>query len=226
MTLEAKMDNDNFYIYGMQRSGTNYLEQLLKSNFPDCKMINPGKIVWKHAIDAPTQWNNNQYTFIIHKNPYTWVESMCFRNRMDWIETQKTYPADELHLVDMLNVEGANIINLAKTWKHFHNTWLFSEKTKGPKRLVIRYEDLLNDNSRSAILSTIAHMTEWSCTKPAGGDWHNIEAGKAPQSPDFDKKRLAYYQKQYPEKLNEFQINAITQEIEPHMIQQIGYEVL
>ena len=220
------MDSNSYYIYGIQRSGTNYLEQLIKSNFPSCRVMNSQQRAWKHSINMPIHWDNTQYTFIIHKNPYTWVESMCFRNRVDWIKTQKTYPANELHTADILNVEGANIVNLARTWKHFHNTWLFSEETKSPKRLVIRYEDLLNDNSRRVILSTIAQMTKWGHKKTSDNDWHNPKMGKVSQSPDFDEKRLAYYQKQYPEKLTKLQIGAITQEIKPQMIRQMGYKVL
>ena len=73
------------YIFGIHRSGTNYLMSLLNSNFGKIheKNINNNyQPLWKHSVVVDS--NIGDYpTFVIYKNPYTWVESIIKRKQDD-----------------------------------------------------------------------------------------------------------------------------------------------
>jgi hypothetical protein len=213
----------NYYIFGIQRSGTNYLQQLITANFKTPRMANRQGACWKHSIDVPAKWDRQMPTFLMYKNPYLWVESMCLRNRVDWLKTQKKYPADDLHHVDLLNINGMNIVNLAKTWAHFHKTWLDDSVLNSSDHLVIKYESLLQDDSRNKVLNTICNVTQW---KQSGPSWVNVADGKVSQSPKFDADSKEYYFNQKPKVLDKIQCGAITQTIGPHLIRSMGYKLL
>lgn len=77
----------DFYIFGLQRSGTTYVEKCLTTNF-DMQVVNgPGS--WKHRWPIPTEFPNHQESikFVVTKNPYTWVESIIYRGSADLLET-------------------------------------------------------------------------------------------------------------------------------------------
>jgi hypothetical protein len=143
------------------------------------------------------------------------------RNRVDWNNSQKEYPASSLHPNTEFNINSLNIINIAKTWKHFHKTWLMSNILKDTLHLVIPYEDLLYDKKREMILTKILDLTKWN-VKRLGG-WVNIPHGKVSQSPTFDENSRIYYMKQKPCILSKIQIEGITTEVGYDMISRMGY---
>lgn len=220
-----------YFIFGLQRSGTNYLRELISANFNQTKMIN--EIVypendhhkyWKHSLDIPAGWDSSKFTFIIHKNPYLWIESILIRRKVDFLKTQKRYPANDLHPIKHFNFNQINIINLAKTWKYFLTTWLNSDNLNPRIHMVIKYENLLDDQKRQEFLHTMHHLTKWDI-KPKD-KWVNIQNGKVLHSPSFNNDSKTYYQKQQPEKLNKMQTSAISQAIGEQLIRNIGYEIL
>lgn len=213
-----------YYMFGIQRSGTNYLQQLISANFNATKMMNNQRTCWKHSLDVPKGWDYGAFTFVIHKNPYLWVESMALRNTVDWLKTQKRYPADDLHHIKHLNLNEMNIINLAKTWRDFHTTWLKSDNLNPRVHIVIKYENLLDDEKRAMTLNTIRHLTKWDMKHK--GEWVNVKNGKVSQSPNFNDASKTYYQKQQPKELGKMQTGAITHAIGEQMIRDMGYEIL
>ena len=218
------MQHTQYFMFGIQRSGTNYLQQLLHENFQSVKLMNRQGTCWKHSLEVPKGWDYGRFTFVIYKNPYTWVESMTLRNRVDWLKTQNRYPADDLHKIDVLNVEGMNIVNLAYTWRDFHTTWLRSDVLNPRTHLVIQYENLLDDQKRAKTLNTIRHLTKWDMKHPNA--WVDVPIGKVSQSFNFNKKSKEYYQKQMPQTLTKIQTGAITHAIGPNLIREMGYEIL
>ena len=208
-----------YYVFGLQRSGTNFLEQLMKKNF-GAQRRNSAKDSWKHSIDIPTGYERGAPTLIIHKNPYTWVESIALRNTVDWLKTQNTYPAKEIE--DDRYVIGSsppmNIINLAKTYKHFHETWLKDEY------LVISYENLLIEEKRNEALRSIQERYDFS--RPKNKPWEIPQRGSVSQSRDYNTQREEYYIQGKPETLNHLQIAKINFILGKDLISSMGYEVL
>jgi hypothetical protein len=85
-------------VYGMMGSGTNYLDALLRKNFPELRLPDPEYSMtfgWKHGdigtgaytytgntpkkiqlttLDWPT--SHNTLLFVIYRNPFEWVQSL------------------------------------------------------------------------------------------------------------------------------------------------------
>lgn len=184
-------------MFGLQRSGTNYLEQLLKLNFGIQKANRN-----KHSVIVPNNYtDSNLPTFVIYKNIYTWLESICMRNRVDWLKIQLMYPADEPISSD-LKLGGLNIINIAKTYYTFLKNW-----EKEPVYF-IKYEDLLFKDSREKILNDIEKKFN---LRRKNNKWLNVDYGKVSQSPNYNSQIENYYKNMQPKYLNEFQINKIKQ---------------
>lgn len=118
------------FINGIQRSGTNFACKIHKNSsdysFP----------YWKHDPKLEGIDPDCTKVFCIIKNPYTWVESICFRNPVDIV---KWFPSQ--HLKDHKDHLGPHQINLKRlciTYKLFYASWLNYNKTK-----LIHYEQLL-----------------------------------------------------------------------------------
>jgi len=209
----------DYFIFGLQRSGTNYLEQLVNQNFKG-RRANRANKCWKHSIDIPKGYNNQHPTLIIYKNPYTWVESICLRNTVDWLKTQKEYPAQEGPDELRLGPNKINVENLAKTYDHFHNTWLWS-RSLSENTYVMKYEDLLITNSRERILNNISHILPVRKTD----QWVNPQRGKISQSRDYNEDREHYYLSMKPKELTPIQIEAINNVLGDRIIE-LGYDKL
>lgn len=215
----------NYFDFGLQRSGTNYLEQLIQQNFKGQRQ-NRNNASWKHFIDPPDLWNGQNPTFLIYKNPYTWVESICFRNAVDWIKTQRVYPALEGEAIYKLGPKSISVKQLAKTYRHWHDKWIENPKPSANYEnvVIIRYEDLLRDGRRNDILTNI--QTKFNVNRKNPNNWIVPQRGKVSQSRDYDKEREAYYLNMKPTKLEQKHINIINEIVGKDLIAKLEYEVL
>lgn len=213
-----------YFIFGLQRSGTNFIEQSLTQNFGAQKQ-NRTNACWKHFIDPPQGWNPEIPTILIHKNPYTWVESICFRNTVDWIKTQRKYPAQEAIQPELqLGPQKINLANLAKTYHHFHNEWLWKmPPEKKRNMLVIKYEDLLIEEKKIEIFESMKTRFGAKQTKPT---WTFPARGRVSQSSTYSAQIENYYINMQPQQLNDNHIRVITNQIGPVNIRKLGYNIL
>jgi hypothetical protein len=182
----------HYYIFGLQRSGTNYIEQLIKENFIGLDMANVRGHAWKHSIDVPDDMTKNIVPIIVYKNKYTWIESIVFRTPIDFFKKQTMYlPSSD------------NIEAIAKTYKHWCQTWLneYSDEC-----IIIKYEDLLNDTKRECFLETIRTIYQ---VERKHAHWVNIEPGKVSISRKYTKDMQEYYLKEKPALLTQEQIDTI-----------------
>ena len=145
-----------YRIYGLQRSGTYYLEFLIKANL-DIKCGNKGKgQYWKHNLSIPKDVDLDKETFFpIYKNPYTWAESIITKN-VDFVRRQTTFPIMQNGPdADMCN--GFNVRNMAKTYKLWCDNWIYQLPDEYQSRCFhIQYEDLLETYNRELKLEEIA----------------------------------------------------------------------
>lgn len=215
-----------YFDFGLQRSGTNFLEQILNQNFSGRRQ-NRNNASWKHFIDPPAGWSAQFPTFLIYKNPYTWVESICFRNTVDWIKTQRKYPAQQGPDELKLGPKSINVDALARTYRHWHDKWL-NDPDK-PELLnqnvfVIKYEDLLNESKRNDILNRI--QAKFNPHRNNPNAWNIPTYGKVSQSSDYSRERENYYKEAKPEKLEQKHIDCINELVGVDLIQKLGYEIL
>ena len=216
-----------FYISGLQRSGTNYLSSLLTENFFELSHCNAGRTsaVWKHHVEPanglqkeveerkPTAW------FMIYKNPYTWVESICERNRVDYTNTQDKFGKSDqggfLYGKNNINVE-----HLAKTWNHWVKMWLLETPPYVQNMHAVKYESLLDESYRNQFLDNVCSGHQWK--RKHNNYWQNIGYGKVTQSPRFDQDKIQYY-KNVEHNLPQKVVNIINQHIEQKCFEVTGY---
>jgi hypothetical protein len=213
----------NNYIFGLQRTGTNYLSELLWRNF-NSRNLNRQSEAWKHSIEPYEPEIINPYCliFCIRKNPYLWVESLCIRNHVDWLYRQTDYPADERDVSEdyLLGEERLNIINLAKTYRDWACNWCVNG-CDYPVRY-IRYEDLLDDLELDYFLNSLAKPMGFK--RPVDG-WRLVMPGEVSQSRNFTERMKEAYELQKPQYLTRKQIDAINDTIGKDLIKSLGYRV-
>jgi hypothetical protein len=203
-----------YYIWGLQRSGTNYLNTLVKQNF-SIKGFEQRDHCWKHSINIPEGFDPKNISLVIHKNPYTWVESLLYRRLVDFPRSQRTYP---IYNGPGLRIEGYNITNMAKTYLHFYNTWAFNPIQN---KYVVRYEDLLEQEKREQILEDIGNRFN---LKRSRSEWFNPAPGRVILSSDYTSDRNKYYVSGQPEKLSNRAISEINHVLGEDIFKKFRYD--
>lgn len=207
----------NYYIFALQRSGTNYIEQLMRANYRVNKKNDGGK-AWKHHVTIPETLTYDIPTIIMYKNPYLWVESLCFRNSVDWVKTQTKYPATTGLAEFLVGKNKLNIESLAKTYKEWHRNW----NTSNPIGYVMKYEDVLQLETR---LKHFENIEKRYGLVRKGQQLLDIPKGQVGQSRDYNENRHVYYQSQKTQHLTQKHKNIITSILGPGNIKKWGYDI-
>lgn len=181
-----------FFVFGLQRTGTNYMQTLMEKNFIEGHT----RAAWKHKLQVHKEHKldakiKDRAILIIHKNPYTWIESITKRKRVDFAKTQKTFPCKqfETNEEELLAINGINLAALAKTWQAHYNNWILNAPDYiNRDSTIIRYEDLLDKKTREEILEFIEH--KYSFTRKTE-EW--INPNTVHMSSTFDEKKRIYY---------------------------------
>ena len=147
-----------FTVFGLQRSGTNFLENSIRHNLSNVKIGNTFKNgdLWKHSFNLEgndyhinprakqfygthaVEKLNNTNAIYLHKNPFTWIESII-RSPAD---IRVTYPKCRQRRDDNdVMHDGWNISYLADLWKQHTEYWL----SKNVYR--VRYESLISSEN-------------------------------------------------------------------------------
>jgi hypothetical protein len=154
----------NISIRGLQISGTNYIRQLIIKNI-DVNIINThlyteldyqqiseylknGETgdynfdLWKHNLTPLSKDLIEKYKIdgflLISKNPYSWLESIIYRNKID---LDITYNEKFKFFEDGV----FRIDNLCKLYKDFYTNWINNDT------YFIKYEDLLINKEKVLI---------------------------------------------------------------------------
>jgi hypothetical protein len=218
---KKREDCQKFRHHGLQRSGTNFLEGLMYRYFEVwCRNGGSGP-KWKHSLEmAP--FEDDMFYLVIAKNPYSWVESIAYRNPMDYIEKQKLYPAGEPISANLIaGPNKINVVNAAKTWNYFYANW--KPFVSYEKVYCVKYEDLLIEEKRKSILEDIHE--KFRCK------WRdNPLSYKSPETSILDRNqdesKTKYYLSEKPKNLTDVQIEAITKNINKELFDFFEYEHL
>jgi hypothetical protein len=140
------------FICGLQRSGTN-LQQILT----------PNAVVWadpyhKHYIKYKDIDPDVDQVLCLIKNPYMWIESICFRSSKDLTEIFHEYYLDSVwhgteDPEDFIGPRHLYLPRLCLVYKLFYTSWINYEKTR-----LIHYEDLINSET---IIMRVPHSDNW-----------------------------------------------------------------
>ena len=197
--------NNEYYLYGLQRSGTNYLRKLIELNFSFLTRNKKGPRSWKHRLDIPP--NADNYTnIVLYKNPYKWIDSLV-RNSEDFFERQTQF--------ECLNSDGTmNMLNIAKTYRHHSETWVLSNRFP-----TIKYEKLLSDKYDTLMFIAAALDTDM-----VNDDI--IEPKSVLNSRKFTDDKKKYYIDENATNMNQEQIDEVNQIFDVDFLSKLGYSQL
>lgn len=132
-------------VFGLQRSGTNFLESFIRSNLLNIRICNQASsYIWKHNYDFDLDLlKDNHIHFLIHKHPISWVDSII------------RYPVDTRKKWETLTKPGevmndsVNIIEAAKLWNDWHRWWFDLIDSGKVSCKVVRYETLIQSEKHT-----------------------------------------------------------------------------
>ncbi len=204
------------YVFGLHRSGTNYLTSLLNVNFKKIIQVNSDgnyTPLWKHSVVVDSTIGDYP-TFVVYKNPYTWVESIIKRRQDDGhniMLASKYLPhyVDENRYIktdsDLSYYDGKiSFERLLNIYRQFYENWILNFP-KQNNLFVISYEDLLIKEKRDKILDIIGKKFNWD----SPNNWLNSEPGTIPLSKDYTHERGEYYLNGKPKELSIEEIEMI-----------------
>lgn len=187
------MTTQKTFICGLQRSGTNLLQALLPN------AVSYAYPYWKHTIKYEGTDPDVDQVICVIKNPYTWAESILFRNPVDihlmyyehhLLESREWHKDNPDDFVGPYHI---HLPRLCMIYYFFYTAWMAYNKTQ-----LIHYESLLNDET--------VHMSV-----PENQNWDPVRA-----------QDYATYQTHY---LNHAQIQQITNSLGKEFFEKIGYPV-
>lgn len=217
----------NLLHYGLQRSGTNFLESIIKKNYK-VQFLNSKEYrsspLHKHCrlyrdkeIIPEPQYNNEivvesfeqfeslfkitpDYYLVISKDPYSWY--LSYRN---WAKKCK-WPDVNHHYIEEYNL--------------FYKTFIdFSYQSD--KFIFVRYTDLLKDTE--SVLDTLAKQIKLK--KRMFSKLMLRNPRKVPQSAALmDKKRAYYLNQEYLKEYNADDIQTLNRLLDVQVAAFLGYE--
>jgi len=216
-------------LYGLQRSGTNFVESLLDWNFqiawrnvsaprnhPAHKHYRPygGRAfptqeyrtedppTTLKAMEAKLEPPLPTYYLIVSKSPYSWLLSYRkWARRCQWPEPNHHY---------------------IQEWNLFHRTWL--EWQKSTERIIFtRYVDVLEMSQKE--LQQI--RKKMGLQKGFKTCLQKLTPNKVDQSPNFDEERRRYYlERKFLDRFDSDELGLLNSQIEINTAQALGYEVV
>jgi hypothetical protein len=192
------------FVNGLQRTGTNYLRQILQES-TSLEVTDAVINYHKHHVNNGNDVLVDQI-FTTIKNPYHWAESICFRHRADIV---KFYP----HIInyeDNKMLAGINLRLLMGVYKDYYTSWLDAGA------ILIRYEDLLLDKYVEEFL--LAHFSDYyiKLSIPKFVDW----------SGEIDQTRKNNYIQNILTHLEQHHINIINETLNDYSSTLRGFKHL
>lgn len=224
----------NILIYSLQRSGSNYLKELLKKNFK-VKVMNDlhnrDSILHKHfrfydnksiiperkfyntlKIDSYNDFINNinfkiDYIFVISKDPYSWYLSY-----KKW-SIKCGWPIPNHDYIEEYNLFYSKLLHLSE---------------ESDKFVFIRYIDLLEcpNNILNYIYFNLNFKKSLNLkiTQYLNSNNYITNIKKVRQSNNFDNQKSNYYKKKkYLEYLSESEFTRINNLVDNHVTIKLGY---
>jgi len=241
-----------FVVAGIQRSGTNFVEALIKQNLTggyngNCRNTYRNGGFWKHAwaLDSPNgipgpNPSNVDFSFqklvdkidsgelkVLHlvKHPYAWAYSITDKQ----VDIKKTYPRvtrKNKQNQDEWNLFSRNDINIAEAirlWQE-HTIWWW-EFSQRKNIQTFKYEDIITNTKYGAHSFLSKALPHWGVRYERPMDEISIP-GKVSQSNDFTQERRDYYAN-FKIKLDWHVIEKINSILNPHFIKElIGYNLI
>lgn len=130
-------------VFGLQRSGTNFIETMLRENYKGLQVVNTdSRYLWKHGSHFDlNKISKDAAHIVVIKSPYSWIESII-RKKVDIFKRRPELQAnaDTKHKIESLDLEA-----LAKCWKDYIS-WFFSPEVMNKiKPEIFQYEFIIEN---------------------------------------------------------------------------------
>ena len=201
------------FINGLQRTGTNYVLKLFQQNLSSIEFKEDTHHPYYHKHDLynfknpfTDKYPNKILTII--KHPYSWIESICFRNCVDIKTFFSNY---NLHNTqDHCGSFSINLKNLCKLYYDWYNTWL-----DVPQVNLIPYERLLAERDVRRNIKRIFNIYPKTIHIPQ----------KVFMSDDWDNKRKELYKNYKTQYLNAKEKQIIKECLPKDFLKRIKYNL-
>jgi len=221
-------------VIGPQRSGTNYLETLLRNNFENVRIQNQdSNHIWKHRVDpkdVKDKLNEKHKYFLIHKNPYKWIESLMKYNadlekrqggKAGEYEEKYKNKQDGDIIVEDRRKKKTNVGGALRLYNDLYHNWIDTDLVEV---VVVRYEDLLIPQKRDKILQSMVDDHGFK-KKRAKGGWDI--PNKVGQSDKWDEdKTKQYLDLQHFNKLNQEHLDLVNKYVDAKLMEKFRYPIV
>lgn len=217
----------NLLLYGLQRSGTNYLEALLTKNYrvqflnstkdrssplhKHCRLYREKEIIPEPQYDNKIEIETFEqfqslfhptpdYYLVVSKDPYSWYQSY-----RAWAE-KCSWPDVSHHYIEEYNLFYKTFIELS---------------SRSDKFIFVRYVDLIDD--AGAALEELEKKMRLKKRLLAHLKLRN--PGNISQSAAFSESKRAYYlNREYLNEYSEEEMKTLNERLDPQVISALGYE--
>lgn len=209
--------------FGCRRTGTNYLRALVERNLDDVEVWDY-EGGWKHGIETPTDRAPDGY-LIIAKDPYSWLLSM--ERYFGKSPPQKVWELLERAFTPEAHFKKTRGL-LLELYTTKYAYWL--ERTEDRPRVVVRYEDLLED-----LESVLGEIRDAFDLQPTDGTFEDISGRLQARGPGEETETKGsfdpgyYREERYLEEYTTRDLELIAERLrEPgldRVLDALGYEV-
>ena len=171
-------------ILGLQRSGTNYTQDLITDNFYNVSVIgnNCDDFIDKHS-PVPNFIQNPEYLVYVYKHPLLWIESALNSKVSNFLELLPTTEEGP-------KVNNISIKSLIELYNLSLNNWIVNYNQQIPL-ISIQYEKLLSTNGVEKFFSELESKFQFKrethniYTRKLGDTYHSTY--------DYDSNHLEKY---------------------------------
>ena len=225
-------------IFGLERSGTNYIEWLLKSNFCDL-LVFRHELGWKHGDPKElfVRFLNQGINPDEVPNIRTRLTAPAFQNQEFAETTLRLVAQRRLYFVLMVKNPYSWYESLAKyqrfplrpirkdairRWSIQNRRWCDLHDQHHDRSLIMRYEDLLRN-----LPGCLTHLQN-TCSLERQTQIKDCQLRIAPDirltTKDFD--RTYFLEKKFLERYNRHNFENINRNLDPEMMKRFGYEFI
>lgn len=206
-------------VYGLLRTGTNYMTRLLELNF-DVFCLASTENGWKHG---KCQYNEKLYYVFMVKNPYSWIVSFREWEQLHGRSSDNTLTEFMSGSVTHPQLKEAWALdNPISAWSIALNSW---SAYQGLSNVVfVRYEDLIDsyDEQLCRIGDTFGFSKRWE-------SFRNLEARADSWKTPRPRRKLSrdfYRNEEYLQLFTENDMALIRASLNRELVESYGYKVL
>ncbi|MBT7399022.1 MAG: hypothetical protein HN775_07495 [Hellea sp.] len=231
-----------YYQYGMCRTATTLVSRMIAENYKvhfrnnlymRDSAVRPPNLDsdWKHHVHVPNNLPENVPVVLCYKNPYTWLESMLYRNGIANGAWQQTHGKEFNNRRQKYRVEpkegysnGTGFVDdLLYSYKQWFDTWLPYYENNKDMTVKISYEhDMLNKDNLIPLFNGMANKFGWPEYDFPQIQWPR----QVGSSQEFNNTKHNYYLEGRPTELPQWAIDLVPEIMGEDLLKSLNYSVL